>query len=98
VPARSLSIAEEVSGDLESAAAWYADRAAVLATRFVDAFEQAVLHVREFPRGGPTARGWHADCSASRLPVSIDYEVEQDAVRIIAVGHMSRDDFWSERM
>ena len=98
MPTSSLTIDEEVSDDLLSATAWYAERSVAVAARLIDAFEEGVLHIREFPHAGAPHRHGTRTARLQGFPFHIVYLVDGDSVRIVAVGHMRRDEFWSERL
>ena len=95
----SWSLSPEAEEELDQAAAYYRDQAgAAIAGAFLDEVERAArLIVEHRGLGTPALRGRRL-MPLRRIPFSLLYRVEGDAIRISAVAHHGRrPGYWRSR-
>lgn len=88
--------------DLRQALAWYAQRNAALATRFLDEVYKALSLLEQFPNTGGPVHGIN-EPAIRQLPVdTFPYQVIfrrfADRIAILAIAHeRRRPGYWDER-
>jgi plasmid stabilization system protein ParE len=89
----------EARRDLREAADFYDLERLGLGAEFLDAVEQAMRRVIEYPESSSVALGRVRKCAISRFPYTIVYSARGGGVYVSAVAHNSRRPFyWRHRL
>jgi toxin ParE1/3/4 len=84
--------------EYEHAAAWYAERNATAAQRFVSEVETAIEQIRKFPDRYARIGETHRYYLLNRFPYYVAYRQKAGIVEIVAIRHAARDqDVWKGR-
>jgi plasmid stabilization system protein ParE len=96
---RSVRFGLEAQLELESAAAWYANRSIAAVARFLAAVDHAIELIRAFPEAWPEIGSANARrITVARTPYSLVYRLEATEITILAVAHGKRKPgYWLER-
>lgn len=98
---KSLRFHPEALAEYEAAAVWYAERSTVVALSFTASVDAALDGLCEVPDAWPYWPG-RTDVRrrvVQRMPYSIMYLVQGDAIVILAVAHdRRRPGYWLRRM
>jgi toxin ParE1/3/4 len=77
---------------------YYAEKQTGTAQAFINAVEDAILRIKEFPARYVVIDEDVRRCATSKFPYAVLYTIEQDYILILAVMHCSRDpEYWKER-
>jgi len=88
----------EALTEYSEAVKYYAQRRVELAQAFIDAVEDAIYRVREFPTRWQIIDEDIRRCLIRKFPYAILYTVEEDLILIVAVMHFSRKPrYWKNR-
>jgi plasmid stabilization system protein ParE len=89
----------EARRDLREAADFYDLERLGLGAEFLDAVEQAMRRVIEYPEASRIVLGRVRKCAISRFPYAVVYSVRGGGVYVSAVAHNSRRPFyWRDRL
>jgi toxin ParE1/3/4 len=98
---RELAYTDEARRELSQAATWYDEHGSLGGADFVAAIEAELEQIREMPFAAPPwsyAPRYRAR-TLRHLPYRVIYEVTDEAVRIAALAHTSRDpEYWLDRL
>lgn len=93
-----ISFHEDARTEFDEAADFYGMERTSLGLVFVDAVEQAIDHVREYPDSCPVLCGRARKARVHRFPYSVLYSVTGDRIRVLAVAHdRRRPYYWNDR-
>ena len=85
--------------EMREAADFYDLERAGLGTDFLDAVEQAMLQVVEFPESSPVVLGKVRKRTVARFPHTVVYSARGGGIFVSAVAHNSRRPFyWRDRI
>jgi toxin ParE1/3/4 len=88
----------EALTEYAEAVQYYVEQRAEVAQTFVNAIEDAIYRIREFPNRYASIDGDVRRCAVRRLPYGVLYTIEPDYILIIAVMHYSRKPgYWKNR-
>ncbi len=96
----SLPVAwsDEAISEFYDAESWYADVSLDLSYRFVQAVENAVQLIAEFPLRFPVVHRNRRRAGVKRFPYGLIYQVETDRILLIACFHGKRNPLrWQNR-
>ena len=94
-----IEIDDRAAREVEDAAAWYENKAAGLGAGLVDAFEQAVREIEQFPNAWHPLGGRLRRYRLARFPYGIIYRAQDDTLLIVAFAHHSRRSrYWRDRL
>lgn len=94
----------EAAEELDDAAVWYDRQRPGLGGEFMDAVEETVAILAEWPRSGPLVSGLPADLEVRRAPVArfpyhLGYVTGGSEIRVLAVVHdRRRPAYWAPRV
>lgn len=101
----SLAVTPAAQLELIEAAVWYDDIRLGLGTDFLDAIQQAFLHIASGPRLHAALEYWTGQYHEvrryclRRFPYVIVYWLEGDVVTVVAVSHARRRPlYWIDRI
>ena len=100
---RRLRIDADAEEELAAAIAWYEGRRSGLGRGFLDAVDEALIHVRERPKTGSPVPGVPAELGTRRVavkkfPYSVIFMELATEVRILAFAHARRrPGYWRKR-
>ena len=84
--------------ELAAVLAHYDDENPERGNRFLDAVEQALEHIREWPQAWQKLSANTRRCLLHRFPYGLIYAVEKDEIIIIAIAHLHRKPgYWRDR-
>lgn len=86
-----VRIRPEAEADLSDAAAWYEEQRPGLGHRFLDEVLAVFSRISEVPLMYPIIHRNMRRAFIRRFPFGVYYQVEDDAIVVIAVMHGSRD-------
>lgn len=98
-----IQFSAEASAELDDAATWYDEQRAGLGAELMDAVDEALETLAEWPHAGAPVEEVPADLEVRRAPVArfpyhVGYIVLDDRVRILAVAHdRRRPAYWAPR-
>jgi toxin ParE1/3/4 len=88
----------EALNEYAEAVQYYTNQRIEVAQAFINAIEDTVYRIREFPNRYAAIDDEIRRCMARRFPYGILYVVEQDYILILAVMHCSRKPgYWKDR-
>jgi toxin ParE1/3/4 len=88
----------EALNEYAEAVQYYKDQRFEVAQAFINAIEDTIYRIREFPNRYSAIDDDIRRCMARRFPYGILYVVEQDYILILAVMHCSREPgYWKDR-
>jgi toxin ParE1/3/4 len=88
----------EALTEYAEAVQYYVEQRAEVAQTFVNAIEDAIYRIREFPNRYAAIDGDVRRCAVRRVPYGVLYTIEPDYILIIAVMHYSRKPgYWKNR-
>ena len=99
----AVRFSAEASDELEAAASWYEDQLAGLGSELMDAVDDVVKTLAEWPRIGAPIDEMPPGIDVRRAPVGrfpfhLAYVVLDDHVQVIAVAHDRRQPlYWAPR-
>lgn len=77
---------------------WYADVSLALSQRFIEAIENTVQLISEFPMRFPAVYRGRRRAGVKRFPYGLFYQVEADRILLIACFHGRRNPHvWQRR-
>lgn len=94
----------DARGELRDAARWYDDAQPGLGTDFLDAIDQTVRRILDWPLSAPTFPGWHTAPPVRSMHVPVFpyrelYYVTDTSVVILAYAHQRRTPgYWQDRL
>ncbi|HWU88639.1 MAG TPA: type II toxin-antitoxin system RelE/ParE family toxin [Kofleriaceae bacterium] len=98
---KRIVFTEEANRDLAQAAAWFGEHSVIGTAGFVDLIHEALEKIAHLPLAAPPwsyAPKYRA-LTLKRLHYRIIYQVTDDAIRIAALIHTSRDPIlWLDRL
>lgn len=77
--------------ELEAATIWYEENLSGLGIRFTDAFSDIIDYLEKNAHSHPKIEGEYRQLIMKKFPYFVIYKIENDAVKIIAVFHTSRN-------
>jgi plasmid stabilization system protein ParE len=93
-----ISYHEEARDELAKSGRFYSSQSLELGNRFFEAFDRAVMDIRQFPHRFPKVEDDIRRCLLHKFPFGICYRIENETVRILAIAHSSRHpDYWKRR-
>jgi toxin ParE1/3/4 len=88
----------EALTEYAEAVQYYLEQRVEVAQAFIDAVEDAVYRIQEFPRRYTLIDEEIRQCITRKFPYGIIYTTEQDYILILAVMHCSREPgYWKGR-
>jgi toxin ParE1/3/4 len=88
----------EALAEYAEAVQYYARQRPETSQALIDAVEEAVYRIREFPTRWSVIDEDVRRCLTRKLPYGILYTIEQDCILILAVMHCSREPgYWKSR-
>jgi plasmid stabilization system protein ParE len=88
----------EARAELDSSAAWYADRSAVAVRGFLVAVDVAIRSVAADPGRFAKLDDRHRRCAVPRFPFQIVFRADEAKVVIVAIAHARRrPGYWQDR-
>jgi len=89
----------EAEAEYSAAALFYEERCPGLGAEFVEEVEAALQRILAGPARWPKIEPEIRRCRLNRFPYGLLYGEENDAVKIVAVMHLSREPgYWHERV
>lgn len=82
---------DEAKAEFYEAEQWYADISVPLAERFVQAVEDTVHLIAEFPLRFPVVYRERRRAGVRRFPYGLFYQIEADRILVIACFHGKRN-------
>ncbi len=82
---------DEAKAEFYDAEQWYADIGVSLAERFVEAVENTIRIIAEFPLRFPVVYRERRRAGVRRFPYSLFYQIEADRILVIACFHGKRN-------
>lgn len=97
-----LVFLDEARRELDEVVAWYAERAPIAATAFVETVEAALARLREVPRAAPPwpGRAKVRVRQLGRFPFLVLYSLlEDESIIVVAIAHQRRrPGYWLRRV
>lgn len=95
----NLSFHRLAAREMRDAREWYADRNPDVATRFVEAADEAVARILDNPLSHPIERKHYRFVRLRTFPYRLIFEQPDDeSILVIAVAHSSRrPSYWRDR-
>ena len=88
----------EALNEYSEAVQYYAEQRAEVAQAFINAVEDTVYRIREFPTRYAEIDEDVRRCTTRKFPYGVLYTVEQDYILILAIMHCSREpNYWKSR-
>ena len=88
----------EALAEYSEAVQYYAEQRTEIAQAFINAIEDAIFRIREYPNRYATIDEDIQRCMTRKFPFGILYTIEQDNILILAVMHCSREaGYWKNR-
>ena len=88
----------EALAEYSEAVQYYDEQRTEIAQAFINAIEDAIFRIREYPNRYATIDEDIRRCMTRKLPSGILYTIEQDNIFILAVMHCSREaGYWKNR-
>jgi plasmid stabilization system protein ParE len=82
---------DEAKAEFYKAEQWYADIGVHLSERFVEAIENAVQLIAEYPLRSPVVYRERRRAGVQRFPFGLFYQIEADRILLIACFHGKRN-------
>ncbi len=94
-----LEFHPEAIAELQFAAQYYEARKPQLGLRFIEAVEDAIRRIAEFPRTWRLLDHDVRRCMTRVFPYGVLYVVEPESILIVAVAHCAREPgYWKKRL
>lgn len=99
-----IQLSAAAAAELDNAATWYDEQRAGLGVEFMDAVDEALDTLAEWPHSGASVEDVPPDLEVRRAPLArfphhVAYIVLGDRVRILAVAHdRRRPAYWAPRV
>ena len=94
----SFSFHEEAEAELDQAIAYYEDCRPGLGLELAEEVYSAIARIVQFPDAWSLISRRTRRCLVNRFPFGVIYHVKSNAIRIIAVAHLSRrPNYWKGR-
>jgi plasmid stabilization system protein ParE len=87
-----VGVRPEAELDVAIAASWYEAQRPGLGAEFIDDVSRTVMTLADNPLRNRVVQAGVRRLMARRFPYAIAYRVDGDAVMVISILHMSRDD------
>jgi plasmid stabilization system protein ParE len=88
----------EAKAEADAAAAFYNEKQAGLARRFLDNLDEALRRIQRHPQANRQVEGDIRKCRVSHFPYGVIYRVRPDCIEIVAVAHLRRlPGYWKQR-
>lgn len=88
----------EARAETDAAAAFYNEKQAGLAQRFLDNLEEALHRIQRHPQAYRQVEGEIRKCRVAHFPFGVIYRVRSDSIEIIAVVHRRQSPgYWKQR-
>ena len=88
----------EALAEYSEAVQYYDEQRTEIAQAFINAIEDAIFRIREYPNRYATIDEDIRRCMTRKFPFGILYTIEQDNILILAVMHCSREaGYWKNR-
>jgi plasmid stabilization system protein ParE len=88
----------EARAEADAAAAFYNEKQAGLAQRFLDDIEEALHRIQRHPYAYRLIEGDIRKCRVTHFPYGIIYRTRTDTIEIITVMHLRRSPgYWKQR-
>jgi plasmid stabilization system protein ParE len=88
----------EATAELESSAAWYAERSATAVRGFLVAVDVAIRSIMADPTRFALSDDQHRHCGVPRFPFQIVFRVDGLSVVVVAIAHARRrPGYWQPR-
>ena len=88
----------EALAEYSDAVEYYAGQKVEIAQAFINAIEDTILRVREYPNRYATIDEDIRRCMTRKFPYAVLYTIEPDFILILAVMHCSREvGYWKSR-
>ena len=85
--------------EIADAAAWYEAEKHGLAGEFLSEFNASIERLLEYPNAWPLVGRRTRRLQLKRFPYGIVYQVRDDEIFVVAVGHLHRrPGYWEERL
>ncbi len=85
--------------ELEQVVTYYESRQNGLGLEFADEVLATIARILDYPTVGIIFSKNTRRCLTKRFPYGIIYQISEDTVRIIAVGHLRRrPEYWEKRI
>jgi plasmid stabilization system protein ParE len=85
--------------EMIESARFYEERDDGLGMRFLEAVEDTMRRIRQFPYAGPVERASIRKQFVSGFPFTVLYEIQKDRIYIAAVMHQHRKPgYWRKRL
>ena len=95
---RQLVVRPEARLDIEDAARWYDNERPALGSRFLDAVDELITRIGEWPHQFPEIEEGVRRGLLRRFPYGVYFVEDRSAVSILAVLHLHRHpDTWKGR-
>lgn len=89
----------EANEEMIESARFYEERDDGLGIRFLEAVEDTMRRIRQFPYAGPVERADIRKGFVSGFPFTVLYQVQRDQIYIAAVMHQHRrPGYWRKRL
>ena len=86
-----LVIREEAEQDILAAMTWYAAKRLGLEQEFFMSFDEALVFLSRWPRGGKMVKGDIRSFPLERFPYAVIHSASKDEIVVIRVYHQRRD-------
>lgn len=84
--------------ELNQAADYYDDQQAGLGVEFVDEVYLTIQRIIEFPKAWTSLSKRSRRCMTNRFPYQVIYEIREESILILAIGHLHRKPgYWEDR-
>ncbi|MGE0882191.1 MAG: type II toxin-antitoxin system RelE/ParE family toxin [Blastocatellales bacterium] len=86
--------------EFDEAVAYYDDQAEGLGDKFIEAVEETIRRIENFPEAWPLISPNTRRCRTSRFPYGVIYQfTPEDRIIVIAIMHLHREpDYWLKRV
>lgn len=94
----NVLLSASARSDLADAVRYYEAQQIGLGAQFIDELQAVLNRVAMFPRAWPAFSVRTRRCLMSRFPYGVIYEMRDETIRVVAVGHQHRGpQFWAAR-
>jgi plasmid stabilization system protein ParE len=95
---RTVSLHPDAQQDIDASAAWYAERSARAAIRFLDELDHLIDRIADAPTQFPMFNADLRRAIFHRFPFYIVFRVTEARITVLAVAHgKRRHGFWRDR-
>jgi len=89
----------DAEAEFDKAVAYYEEQQQGLGLELAREVYSTIARTMKFPDASPVLSKSSRRCLVSRFPYGVIYQVKGDALRVIAVAHLSRKpDYWVDRV